>query len=290
MINAKRSDELPMETYRPKMSRAISPLTFSVDAINASGRRIHVEIPGEFPLTILLDGHEVATLMTIGTHPEELVLGYLRNQGIIRAIEDIASVLVDWDEEAVRVATLQENTGADQTTSTTYRMVTSGCGQPMMFDCLLQSLYEKKLPSRQLRQSTIYSILRKLSDLNTVYRTAGSVHGCALCSDSNVLFFVEDVGRHNAVDMISGRMWLERISGEGKLIYTTGRLTSEMVIKAAWMGISVLVSKSGTTRMGLELARDLGLTMIGRMKKRRFFVYCGSENLIFDAPPEGTEE
>lgn len=290
MINAKRSDELPIETYRPKMSQAGNPFTFSAEAVNASGRRILIEIPGEFPLTILLDGHEIATLMTIGAYPEALALGYLRNQGIIRAIEDIASVFVDWEQEAVKVATLPSNAAVDQATRTNYRMVTSGCGQSMMFDCLLQSIYAKKLPARQLRQSTIYAIMRKLSCLNTVYRAAGSVHGCALCSDADILSFVEDVGRHNAVDVISGRMWLERISGEGKLLYTTGRLTSEMILKAAWMGISVLVSKSGTTRLGLELAQELGLTMIGRMKKSRFLVYCGSENLIFDALPEGTEE
>jgi FdhD protein len=275
-----------MEMYRPQMTMAGMPLTSSVDAIDASGKRIRVEIPNEFPLTIYLDGHEVATLMTLGTHPEELVLGYLRSMGMIRDVEGIASVRVNWEEETARVTTFHGNAGADQGTRATYRMVTSGCGQSMMFDCLLQSLYAKKLPARQLRQSAIYSILRKLSDQNTIYRTAGSVHGCALCSDSDVLFFVEDVGRHNAADVISGRIWLERVSGEGKLLYTTGRLTSEIVIKAAGMGISILISKSGTTRMGLELAQDLGLTMIGRVKKRRFLVYSGSENLIFDAITE----
>ena len=261
-----------MEFYRPQMTQAGISLTFSVDAMNASGRRVWVEIPSEFPLTIQLDGQEVATLMTLGSHPEELVLGYLRNQGMIRVIEDIASVMVNWEEETARVATFHGNVGVDQAHMMTHRMVTSGCGQSMMFDCLLQSLYATKLSQRKLRQSAIYSILRKLSDQNTIYRIAGSVHGCGLCTDSDVLYFVEDVGRHNAADVISGRMWLERISGEGTLLYTTGRLTSEIVVKAAWMGISVLISKSGTTRMGLELARDLGLTMIGRVKKSRFLV------------------
>jgi FdhD protein len=275
-----------MKMYRPQMTMAGMSLTSSVDAINASGRRISVEIPNEFPLTIYLDGHEVATLMTLGTHPEELVLGYLRSMGMIRDVEGIVSVRVNWEEETARVATFHGNAGADQATRATYRMVTSGCGQSMMFDCLLQSLYATKPPARRLRQSAIYSILRKLSDQNTIYRTAGSVHGCGLCTDSDVLFFVEDVGRHNAADVISGRMWLERISGDGMLLYTTGRLTSEIVIKAAGMGISILISKSGTTRMGLELAQDLGMTMIGRVKKSRFLVYSGSENLIFDAIPE----
>ena len=206
-----------MEMYRPQMTMAGMPLTSSVDAIDASGKRIRVEIPNEFPLTIYLDRHEVATLMTLGTHPEELVLGYLRSMGMIRDVEGIASVRVNWEEETARVTTFHGNAGADQGTRATYRMVTSGCGQSMMFDCLLQSLYAKKLPARQLRQSAIYSILRKLSDQNTIYRTAGSVHGCALCTDSDVLFFVEDVGRHNAADVISGRIWLERVSGEGKL-------------------------------------------------------------------------
>jgi FdhD protein len=279
-----------MEIYRPQMTQAGMSLIFSVDAINGSGRRVCVEIPYEFPLTIYLDGHEVATLMTLGTHPEELVLGYLRNQGMIRVIEDIASVMVNWEEETARVATFHGNVGVDQTKMMTNRIVTSGCGQSMMFDCLLQSLYVTKLTTRKLQQSAIYSILRKLSDQNTIYRKAGSVHGCGLCTDSDVLFFVEDVGRHNAADVISGRMWLERIFGEGKLLYTTGRLTSEIVMKAAWMGISVLISKSGTTRMGLELARDLGMTMIGRVKKSRFLVYSGSENLIYDALSERAEE
>ena len=278
-----------MEIYRPQMTQTGMSLTFSVDATNASGRQVCVEIPYEFPLTLHLDGHEIATLMTLGTHPEELVLGYLRNQGMIQVIEDVASVMVNWEEETARVATFHGNVGVDQAKTMTNRIVTSGCGQSMMFDCLLQSLYATKLPTRKLRQSAIYSILRKLSELNTIYRTAGSVHGCGLCTDSDVLFFVEDVGRHNAADVISGRMWLERISGEGKLLYTTGRLTSEIVIKAALMGISVLISKSGTTRLGLELARDLGLTMIGRVKKSRFLVYSGSKNLIYDALSERAE-
>jgi FdhD protein len=198
--------------------------------------------------------------------------------------------MVNWEEETARVATFNGNVGVDQTKMMTNRIVTSGCGQSIMFDCLLQSLYVTTLTTRKLQQSTIYSILRKLSDQNTIYRKAGSVHGCGLCTDSDVLFFVEDVGRHNAADVISGRMWLERIFGEGKLLYTTGRLTSEIVMKAAWMGISVLISKSGTTRMGLELARDLGMTMIGRVKKSRFLVYSGSENLIYDAQSERAEE
>lgn len=272
------------------MTQAGMSLTFSVDAINASGKQTCVEIPYEFALTIHLDGHEVATLMTLGTHPEELVLGYLRNQGMIRVIEDIASVMVNWEEETARVATFHGTPGVDEAKMMSHRIVTSGCGQAMMFDCLLQSVYAAKLPTRKIRQSAIYSILRKLSNQNTIYRIAGSVHGCGLCTDSDVLFFVEDVGRHNAADVISGRMWLERICGEGKLLYTTGRLTSEIVIKAALMGISVLISKSGTTRMGLELAQDLGLTMIGRVKKSRFLVYSGAENLIFDALSDRTEE
>jgi FdhD protein len=280
------AEELTMSNQRLQMTQAAAPSTFSVVAVNASGRRVSVEIPCEIPLSIRLDGREIATVMTLGTHPEELVLGYLRNQGIIQSLDDISSIIIHWGEETARVNTFHGNVGGDPTTRSRNRLVTSGCGQSMMFECLLQPLYDRKLDPRKLRQSTLYAILRKLADRNTIYRTAGSVHGCGLCTDSDVLFFVEDVGRHNAADIIAGKMWLEGISGDGKLLYTTGRLTSEIVMKAAWMKIPVLISKSGTTQMGLELAQDLGLTMIGRVKKSRFLVYTGSENFIYDAPPE----
>ncbi len=268
------------------MTRAAAPSIFSVEAVNASGRRVSVEIPCEFPLTILLDGHEIATIMTLGTHPEELAIGYLRNQGMVESVEDIESVRVNWGEETARVDTFHGNAGSDPVTKSFSRMVTSGCGQSQMFECLLEALYGRKLRPIELRQSTLYAVLRKLADHNTIFRTAGSVHGCGLCTDADVVFFVEDVGRHNAADVIAGKMWLEGISGDGKLLYTTGRLTSEIVMKAAWMEIPVLISKSGTTQMGLELAQDVGLTMIGRVKKSRFLVYTGNETVLYDAPPD----
>ncbi len=271
--------------YRPKMTTASLSPTHNVDAVDQFGKRRQVRIAGESPLTLKVDDLEVVTLMTLGTHPEELSLGFLRNQRLIDNIEDIQSVKVNWDRETVNIVTRHGNGITDWQQKLSKRTVTSGCGQGTVFSCTLDKLYEKRLPTVTLRQSVIYGLLKRISQYNSIYKQAGAVHGCGLCKETEVLMFVEDVGRHNAADAISGRMWLDRIPGKDKIFYTTGRLTSEIVMKAAHMKIPVLLSRSGVTNMGLEIAQDLGIMIIARAKRTRFFVYNGAENIFFENLP-----
>lgn len=270
---------------RPRLSRAGLSPTHPVTALDEFGKRREVRIAGESPLTLKVDGREVVTLMTLGTHPEELALGYLRNQRLIEHLAEIASVVVDWEREQVQVRTHSGQGIIDWERKLARRTVTTGCGQGTVFSCTLDKLYDRRLPTVEVRQSLIYALLGEITRHNEVYRQAGAVHGCALCQETQILAFVEDVGRHNAADAISGRMWLEGMSGADKIFYTTGRLTSEIVMKAAHMGIPVLLSRSGITHMGLELASDLGVTLIARAKGHHFLVYNGAEQVVFDACP-----
>ena len=224
--------------------------------------------------------------MTLGTHPEELALGYLRNQRLLEEISDVESIQVNWDKEVVEVNLMPGKEITNWEEKLSKRTVTSGCGQGTVFSCTLDKLYDAKLPKVSLKQSKIYELLNEITRFNDIYKKAGAVHGCALCYDTEILKFVEDVGRHNAADAISGWMWLEHITGGDKIFYTTGRLTSEMVMKSAHMGIPVLLSRSGVTHMGLELAQDLGIIMIARAKGRAFLIYHGAEQIEFDAPPK----
>ena len=274
------------KSSRRDMSKSGLEPIYSVVAIDQAGREQKVGIAGESPLTIMVDGEEIVTLMTLGTHPEDLVLGYLRNQGLIEDIEDIVSVRIDWQSETANVSTHSRKGLKYIKEKLSKRIVTSGCGQGTLFSCSLDKLYDIKLSNFKLRQSTIYTLLKELTQYNQIYKEVGSVHGCGLCQNGKVVIFIEDVGRHNAADAIGGRMWIDGISGADKILYTTGRLTSEIVIKAAQMTIPVVLSRSGVTRMGLELAQDLGITLIARAKGRRFFVYHGHENIVFDAPPQ----
>lgn len=271
--------------YRPVMSQAGLAPTHPVTALDEYGEQHDLRIAGEFPLTLKVDGREVVTLMTLGTRPEELALGYLHNQRLIEHIEDIRAVTVDWDRNTVHIETIQGQGIIDWEKKLANRTVTTGCGQGTVFSCTLDKLYDVRLPRVRLRQSVIYGLLRALSEHNEIYRTAGAVHGCALCRETRALIFVEDVGRHNAADAIAGRMWLDRIPGHDKIFYTTGRLTSEIVMKAAHMGIPVLLSRSGITHMGLELAQELGIIMIARAKGNHFLVYHGEDDVVFDARP-----
>jgi len=254
-----------------------------VDALDQYGKKSEINIVGEVPLTIKVDDQELVTLMTLGACPELLVLGYLRNQTLFDQPGEIKSITVDWDRELADVRTVEGKgiTGVD----TSKRTVTTGCGQGTILSCTLDKLYQHRLPEIKIRQSDIYAVLGKIKDFNKTYRAAGSVHGCGLCKDGEVITFVEDVGRHNAMDAISGEMWLQGIDGNDKIFYTTGRLTSEIVMKAALMGIPVLVSRNGTTHMGFELAQELGVTLIARAKSRHF-VALNSDNMIFDAIPK----
>jgi len=268
--------------YKPQMSQSGLRPTHPVEVVNEYGEKSEQHIPGEFPLTIRIDDTEIVTLMTLGSQPEALTLGYVRNQKLIDDIEDIVSIHVDWDRELVVVET-RAGTGIDDWQEKLNRkIVTSGCGQGTIFSCTIDKLYEVQLPDANIKQSDLYELIRNVGKLNDIYRSAGAVHGCALCEGTRSLIHVEDVGRHNAADAVSGHMWLEGISGEDKIFYTTGRLTSEIVMKTAFMGIPALVSRSGVTHMGLELAEQLGLTMIARAKGKHFLVYQPQKRV---APP-----
>ena len=272
--------------FRPTLSSAGLAPTHAVTAIDQFGEPRDVRVSGESPLTLKVDNREVVTLMTLGTNPELLALGYLRNQRLIDDISDIASVHVDWDKETALVTTTHGEGIRDWQEKLSKRTVTTGCGQGTVFSCTLDKLYEQKLPQVQIKQSLLYELLRNISQYNEIYKQAGAVHGCALCKDTEILTFIEDVGRHNAADAISGSMWMDAISGTDKIFYTTGRLTSEIVMKVTHMGIPILLSRSGVTHMGLELAKDLGVTMIARAKGKAFLVYNGSDNIIYDKKPD----
>jgi FdhD protein len=269
--------------YRPSMTRAGLAPTHPVTAVDEQGVPREVFVAGESPLTLYVDGREIVTLMTLGTHPEALSLGYLRTQRFVEELAAVRSVQVSWDTESVAVSTWKGVDGWDEKLKR--RTVTTGCGQGTVFSCTLDALYNIRLPSAQISQSGIYSLLDSIHRHNEIYKRAGAVHGCGLCRGAEVLMFVEDVGRHNAADAIAGYMWLDYLNGADKVFYTTGRLTSEIVMKTALMGIPVILSRSGVTQMGLELAQELGLIMIARAKGKHFLVYNGADHIEFDDPP-----
>jgi len=269
----------------PEMTNAGLDATASVTSHNEYNEAIEGSIAVERALTIYLDKREVVTLMTLGNHPELLILGWLRNQRMVEDIEAIKAIQVDWETDSVAITTHAGVEDLDKKLS--HKTVTTGCGQGTMFGDLMDNIDKVSLQQLPLRQSAIYGLLQTLNEHNEVYKNAGAVHGCALCSESlGIEQFIEDVGRHNAVDAIAGYMWLNDLQGEDKLFYTTGRLTSEMVIKVALMGIPVLLSRSGITRMGLDIAQKVGVTLIARAKGRHFLVYHGREFIEFDAVPE----
>ena len=280
----------PNTPYRPVLTDAARPATFTVSARDETGAVRETAIAGEHPLTLYVDKHELLTLMTLGAAPEALAIGYLRNQRLLERIEDIVSVQVDWDVAAVVVKTRRGL--KDLAQKTKKRTTTSGCGQGTVFGDLMAEIDDVRLPKdATLTQATLYALLARVRMHETIYKQAGAVHGCALATNepgrSEILTFVEDVGRHNAVDAIAGQMWLERIDGGDKIFYTTGRLTSEMVIKAAQMGIPFLVSRSGLTQMGHEIAKKVGMTMIGRATGKHFLLFTGADR--FRSAPDATQ-
>jgi len=261
---------------RPLLTQASRPLTFEIDAIDENGERVPTAIAGEHPLTLYVDKREIVTLMTLGAAPEALALGYLRNQRLVGSLAEIAAVQVDWEVDAVAVTTTHGRGIA--AAKTEKRTVTTGCGQGTVFGDLMAEIDDIRLPAEAtLSAATLSGLLDAVRHHESIYKQAGAVHGCALAKGSDILMFVEDVGRHNAVDAIAGRMWLEGLDGGDKIFYTTGRLTSEMVIKTAQMGIPFLVSRSGLTRMGWEIARRLGMTMIGRAQGKHYLLFTGEE-------------
>ena len=271
------------------ISDSVRPDTSEIKVFDEYKNERSFPITGELPLTIYMDKQEIVTLMTLGHYPEALVIGYLRNQGIINHLSQLKSVHVDWSVNAAAVTTNNLNI-TQLENKLKHRVVTSGCGQGTTFGGIMDELKEKKVRKHKIKQSTIYSLLKKLHDKNEIYRKSGAVHGCALCDNNEILDFVEDVGRHNAVDAIAGHMWLNELEGYEKIFYTTGRLTSEMVIKVAQMNISVLLSRSGITEMGLNVAKETNVTLLGRAKGRHFLIYNGKENIEFDAIPDPRPE
>jgi FdhD protein len=269
-------------THRPMLSQASAALTHDVEVVDERGRRSTIAIPAERPLTVYVDKRELVTLMTLGGAPEALTLGYLRNQRLVRSIDEIESVQVDWSVDAVAVVT--RNGIADVEARTAKKVVTTGCGQGSVFGGLMDEIEQISLPlEARLKQSVIYKIVDTIRTQNSIYKQAGSVHGCALFSNTGeLLHFFEDVGRHNAVDAIAGRMWLEDIAGGDKVFYTTGRLTSEMVMKGAQMGIPFLLSRSGTTQMGHMVAERVGMSLLSRCSGKHFLVLSGRERIEFE--------
>ena len=272
-----------------QMSQAAVPLVHEVQIMDEAGRIKTTHIPGERPLTIYLDKREVVTLMTLGSAPEALVLGYLRNQRLVESPDDIASIQVDWETDSAAVKTHRSTVDIDALTSK--RVVTTGCGQGTMFGGLIEEMAEIRLPDGpQLTQEAIVALIDSIRVHDTIYKKSGSVHACAVFeregNDSvRLLHFIEDVGRHNAVDSISGLMWLADKPGKDLIFFTTGRLTSEMVIKGAQMGIPFLMTRSGMTLMGLELARKTNLTLLSRCSGKHFEIFNAPERVIFTSPP-----
>lgn len=272
--------------HQPRMTDAGLDAATAVTAIDEFGLPREGHIAAERALTIYLDKREIITLMTLGTQPELLVLGWLRNQRLISGIREIDAIQVDWETDSAAVTTFSGVKGLDQKLGR--KTVTTGCGQGTVYGNLMEELEQIRLPRVSLKQSLIYGLLRNINEHNEVYRRAGAVHGCALCQDREIIRFVEDVGRHNAVDALAGHMWLQGTAGHDKLFYTTGRLTSEMVIKVAQMNIPILLSRSGATQMGLELAHRMGVTLIARAKGQHFLIYNGADRIEFDAVPKTT--
>ena len=269
----------------PHMTHAGVALLRDIEILDQHGVRRAIQIPAERPLTVFVDKRELVTLMTLGARPELLVLGYLLNQRLIDKLEDVTSITVDWEVDAAAITTRAGI--ADLEARTARRIVTTGCGQGTVFGDAMSALGDIHLPdarSARITQTQLYGLLDTLRQRDTVHRRAGSVHGCALFQGKRMLVFVEDVGRHNAIDTIAGWMLMHGVTGADKVFFTTGRLTSEMVIKAAQMGVPIVVSRNGVTAMGHDLATQLGMTLFGRASNRHFLCYTGFDR--FDAEPE----
>jgi FdhD protein len=283
-LNASVTSSTPQ---KPLITQARVPLTRAVEVRNERGDILESSVPAERALTIYLDKKELVTLMTLGAEPEWLVLGFLRNQRLIDSVEQIESITVDWsigegELGEPGVAAVKTRTNAQVVAQRSAdRVVTTGCGQGSVFGDLMAHLDEIKLPPAQVTQAQIYGVVNAIRLQETTYKSSGSVHGCALFQGDQMRMFVEDVGRHNAVDTIAGWMWMNDISGHDKVFYTTGRLTSEMVIKSAQMGVPVVVSRSGITQMGLDVAQRLGLCTLGRATHKRFLCFSGAQRLVW---------
>ena len=266
----------------PALTSVRAPLTSEVIAVNEFGDSVTISIPAERALTVYVDKRELVTLMTLGAQPELLVLGYLRNQRLIASAQEIESITVDWSVGAAAVKT--RSCIADIEAKTAKRVVTTGCGQGSVFGDMMGDIDNIRLPEASLTQTQLYGIVNAIRLKESTYKSAGSVHACALFQGEELLMFVEDVGRHNAIDTIAGWMAMQDgMTSANKIFYTTGRLTSEMVIKSAQMGVPIVVSRSGITQMGQAVATRLGLCAIGRATNKRFLVYSGAPRLVLQS-------
>jgi FdhD protein len=263
-------------------------LTRTVIGIDQEGREVETAVVMERPLTLFLNRREIVTMMTIGDHPDYLAVGYLLNQNMLRPQDRITGIEYDDDLETVVVRTDQETDFEDKLRKKT---LTSGCAQGTVFGDLMEKFEDIRLDrAAVLRTSWLYALTRKINTAPSLYLAAGAIHGCVLCEADRPLLYMEDVGRHNAIDKIAGYMYLNGISPTDKIFYTTGRLTSEMVIKAVQMRIPILISRSGFTAWGVDLARQAGLTLIGRAKGKRFIALAGAERIAFDTDTRATED
>jgi FdhD protein len=257
-------------------------LTRRVEGTDQTGAATEISVVEERPLTIFLNAQEIVTAMTIGDYPEYLALGFLRNQGMLR--EDDAVTGVDYDEES-EVVVVRTDRATSYEEKVKKKTRTSGCAVGTVFGDMMEGLEGLVLPEAELRTSWLYALAKQVNTTPSLYLAAGAIHGTVLCRRDRMLVYMEDVGRHNAVDKIAGWMFRHGETGADKILYTTGRLTSEMVIKTALMGIPILASRSGFTAWGVEIARQVGLTLIGRMRGQRFVCLSGGERLVFDVDP-----
>lgn len=262
-------------------------LTRAVEGVDQNGQISRISVVEERPLTIFLNSQEIVTAMTIGDYPEYLALGFLLNQGMLQRDEDVTGVDYDEELETVVVRTASQTTYEDKLKKKTR---TSGCAVGTVFGDMMEGLEGVSLPATPLRTSWLYELAARINRTPSLYLEAGAIHGTVLCQGNRPLVYMEDVGRHNAVDKIAGWMLQHGVSADDKMLYTTGRLTSEMVIKTAMMGIPALASRSGFTAWGVEIAREVGLTLIGRMRGRRFVCLSGEDRLIRDVDPESVAE
>jgi len=280
-----QTSALPEETkvkeleIRPNLED--TRLSATVDGIDHEGKAVQTDVVSERPLTLFLNAREIVTMMTIGDHPELLAVGYLFNQGMLKPDDEITGVDYDDDIQTVVVRTARETDYEDKLKK---KVQTSGCAQGTVFGDLMEEIEGIELSKdARLKTSWLYALAHKINTTPSLYLKAGAIHGSVLCEEDRPLLYMEDVGRHNAVDKVAGYMLLNDVSPDDKIFYTTGRLTSEMVLKTVKMRIPVLVSRSGFTAWGVELARQTGLTLIGRARGRRFVALSGAERIVFDA-------
>ena len=277
-----------MKEFLVRPNPADPRLTERVAGTDQDGQKIETSVPMERPLTLFLNGREIVTMMTVGDYPDCLAVGYLLNQNMLKADDTITGVDVDWEIDTAVVRTSRVTDFEDKLKKKT---LTSGCAQGTVYGDLMEKFDQVKLPrDAALKTSWIYALSKKINLTPSLYLEAGAIHGCVLCEQDRPLIYMEDVGRHNAIDKIAGYMHLNKIGPEGKIFYTTGRLTSEMVIKCVQMRIPILISRSGFTASGVSLARKAGLTLIGRAKGKRFVALSGQERIQYDADPKQAEE